>query len=104
MLDQAFAHCQIFFTAAANADGPYFSPTVAIPPLREAMDHWLGMPLPSQLPNPNQKFLKVYSMILIGYKGFKPKLNEQPGLYSPGRPLYKIVFFTIVYYKETCMC
>lgn len=55
MLDQAFAHCQRFFTAAANADGPCFSPTVAITPLRKAMDHWLGKLLPSQLPNPNQK-------------------------------------------------
>ena len=32
MLDQAFAHCQRFFTAAANADGPCFSPTVAFSP------------------------------------------------------------------------
>ena len=43
MHDQAFAHCQIFFTAAANADGPCFSPTVAFPPVRKTMDPWLGM-------------------------------------------------------------
>lgn len=43
MLDQAFAHCQRFFTAAAkNADGPFFSSIVAILPKRKAMDHWLG--------------------------------------------------------------
>ena len=48
MHDQAFAHCQIFFTAAANADGPCFSPTVAFPPVRKTMDLWLGI-----LYNPN---------------------------------------------------
>lgn len=63
MLDQTFAHCQIFFTAAANADGPCFSPTVAFTPFRKAMDHWLGKLSPSQLPNPNQKFIINYSMI-----------------------------------------
>lgn len=44
--DQAFAHCQRFFTAAADADGPCFSPTVAFTPDRKAMDPWLGMLLP----------------------------------------------------------
>lgn len=48
MHDQAFPHCQIFFTAAANADGPCFSPTVAFPPVRKTMDLWLGI-----LYNPN---------------------------------------------------
>ncbi len=43
MHDQAFAHCQRFFTAAAHADGPCFSPTVAFPPWRKAMDPRLGM-------------------------------------------------------------
>lgn len=46
MHDQAFAHCQRFFTAAANADGPCFSPTVAFPPFRKTMDPWLGVLLP----------------------------------------------------------
>jgi len=46
MHDQAFAHCQRFFTAAANADGPCFSPTVAFTPFRKAMDPWLGVLLP----------------------------------------------------------
>ena len=56
MLYQAFAHCKRFFTAAANADGPCFSPTVAIIPLRKATDLWLGILLQYQLPNPNKDY------------------------------------------------
>lgn len=41
--DQTFVHCQRFFTAAVNTDGPCFSPTVAFTPVRKAMDPWLGM-------------------------------------------------------------
>jgi hypothetical protein len=52
-LDQAFAHCQRFFTAAAKAGGPCFSPAVTFPPLRIVPDQGLGPPLPSQLPNPH---------------------------------------------------
>ncbi len=50
-LDQAFAHCQILSTAAANlACGPCLSATVAGPPLRTAKDQRLGGLLPHQQP------------------------------------------------------
>jgi len=40
-------HCPIFLTAAEHSSGdPCFSATVADYPLRPAMDHWLGRPLP----------------------------------------------------------
>jgi hypothetical protein len=60
MHDQAFAHCQRFFTAAANADGPCFSPTVAFLPFRKAMDPWLGVPLP------HLKILDSFFFALVG--------------------------------------
>jgi len=50
MLDQAFAHCQRFFTAAIRVD-LNFSSTVAFPPLREAKHQRLGQLSPTQLPN-----------------------------------------------------
>jgi len=50
MLDQAFAYCQRFFTAAIRVD-LNFSSTEAFTPLREAKHLRLGLLSPTQLPN-----------------------------------------------------
>jgi len=50
MLDQAFAYCQRFFTAAIRVD-LNFSSTEAFTPLREAKHRRLGVLSPLQLPN-----------------------------------------------------
>ena len=65
LLDQAFAHCPIFPTAAPKGDGPYLSPIVADHPLRPAKDHWLGRLLPYQLPNPAQAHLIAINLLFI---------------------------------------
>lgn len=58
-LDQAFAHCPIFHTAASLVKfEPYFNSTVAGHPLRPAKDHRLGKPLPHQQSNLAQAYQK----------------------------------------------
>ena len=52
LLDQAFAHCPRFLTAASIEDGPYLSPIVVDRPFRPTKDFGLGKQLPHQLPNP----------------------------------------------------
>lgn len=52
LLDQAFAHCPRFLTAASHKEfGPYLSSNVAGRPFRPTKDLWLGRQLPYQLPN-----------------------------------------------------
>ena len=41
-------------------------------PLRPAKDHWLGRPLPFQLPNPPRAHHKA--VLAFEYKGFYPSL------------------------------
>lgn len=73
MHDQAFAHCQIFFTAAANADGPCFSPTVAFPPVRKTMDLWLGI-----LYNPNY-LIQTEILLLFGLLMKQKRAQQNSG-------------------------
>jgi hypothetical protein len=81
LLDQAFAHCPIFPTAAPKGDGPYLSPIVADHPLRPAKDHWLGRLLPYQLPNPAQAHLIAINLFLLGIIMMTLTLKER-GIFS----------------------
>jgi len=59
-LDQAFAHCPIFHTAASiNEFGPLLSPNVAGHSLKPTKDRQLGKLLPHQLLNPTLSHLKA---------------------------------------------
>ena len=67
LLDQAFAHCPKFPTAASLEYGPYLSPIVADHSLKPAKDLWLGRLLPHQLPNPTQAHFTAINLLYIRY-------------------------------------
>ena len=69
MLDQAFAHCPKFPTAALKKSGPCLSPNVADHSFKPAKDHWLGCLLNYQLPNPIQAH-PLTKLIFMNYIEF----------------------------------
>ena len=63
LLDQAFAHCPKFPTAASQMElGPCLSPNVAVRSLKPATNHGLGKPLLHQLPNSTSHHLLAINL------------------------------------------
>ena len=98
LLDQAFAHCPIFPTAASRRSlGRVSVPVWAGRPLRPATDRRLGRPLPYQQANQPQAHPiapgpKVPSFppwgvcgINPGFPGLSPSIGQIPTCYSPVR-------------------
>jgi len=96
LLDQAFAHCPIFLTAASNMElGPCLSPNVAVHSLKPATNHWLGKPLLHQLPNSTFYYPLAINLFIIILYLTKLKGKLQSILHP---------FTTIFYNRSTRMC
>ncbi|XBJ03889.1 hypothetical protein VPH35_022935 [Triticum aestivum] len=83
LLDRAFAHCPRFPTAAPPWEsGSCLSPSVADHPKRPAKHHWLGQPLPDQLPNTTQ----AHQTALLSFlQDLARTVRQIPTHYAPVR-------------------